>query len=74
MDKKLKKSNKNNKLKISALTWNDKLELTDESCFVTDMQDYFEYIIKKHETVTANPSIRTYVNKMENKVTFETIV
>ena len=74
MDKKLKKSNKNNKLKTSALTWNDKLELTDESCFVTDMQDYFEYIIKKHETVTANPSIRTYVNKMENKVTFETIV
>ena len=31
---------------MSALTWNDALELTDESCSVSDIQDYFEYIKK----------------------------
>ena len=28
-------------------------------------------ILKKHETVTANPLIRIYVNKIENRITFE---
>ena len=32
---------------------------------VSDIQDYFENIIKKHETVTDNSSIRIYVNKIE---------
>ena len=31
----------------------------------------FEYILKKHETVTDNPSIRKYVNKIENRITFK---
>ena len=26
--------------------------------YVSDIQDYFEYMIKKHETVTDNPPIR----------------
>ena len=34
----------NNKFKISALTWNDEFELPDRSSFVSDIQDYFEYI------------------------------
>ena len=29
---------------------------------VSDIQDYFANIIKKHQTVTANPPIRIYVN------------
>ena len=39
-------------------TWNKKFELLDESHFVSDIQDYFEYILKKHGTVTDNLSIR----------------
>ena len=35
---------------------------------MSDIQDYFEYIIKKHEAVTDNPSIMIYVNKIENRI------
>ena len=66
----IKKSYKNNKFKISALAWNEKLELPDGSYSVSGIQDYFKYIIKKHETVADNPSITIYVNKMENRITF----
>ena len=38
---------------------------------VFDTQNYFEHIIKKHETITSNPPIKIYVNKMENKITFK---
>ena len=39
-------------------------------CSVSDIQDYFDYIIKKHETVTGYPPIRIYINKIENRITF----
>ena len=65
---KYKKSYKNNKIKISTPTWNEEIELPGGSYFISDIQDYFEYILKKHETVTDNPSIRTYINKIENRV------
>ena len=43
-----KKSSYNNKkFKISAPTWNDEFELPDGSYFVSDIQDYFKYILKK---------------------------
>ena len=42
-----KKSYKNNKFKISALTWNGEFELPDGSYSVSDIQDYFKYIFKK---------------------------
>ena len=45
--KKMKSSYKNNKFKISIPKWNEKLVLTDESYFVSDLKAYFEYIIKK---------------------------
>ena len=38
---------------------------------VLDIQDYYEYIIKKHETVTDNPPVGIYVNKIENRNTFK---
>ena len=69
---KYKKSYKNSKFKISAPTWNEQFELPEGSYPVLDIQDYFEYIIKKHETVTDNPSIIICVNKIENTVAFET--
>ena len=61
---KIKKSYK----KISAPTWNEEFELSDGSYSVSDIQDYFHY--KKHETVTDNPPIKIYVNKIENRITF----
>ena len=39
----------------------------DGSYSVSDTQDYFEHTIKKHETVTNNPPIRKYANKIEKK-------
>ena len=44
-------------------------ELLDGSYSVSDVQDYFECIIKQHQTVTDNPPIRRYVNKLENRIT-----
>ena len=46
-------------------------ELSDGSYSVSDIQGYFEYIIKKHETVIDNPSIMIYVNEIENTITFK---
>ena len=37
---------KNNKFKISALTWNEEFELPDGSYAVSDIQEYFRYILK----------------------------
>ena len=48
----------------------EKLELPDGSYSVSDSKDYFEYIIKKHEKVTDNPSTRTSFNKTKNRITF----
>ena len=41
------KSTYNNKFKISSPTWNDEFELPDGSYSISDIQDYFEYILKK---------------------------
>ena len=38
---------------------------------VSDIQDYFEDILKRHETVTDNPSVRTYLNKIKEIITFD---
>ena len=43
----IKSSYNNNKLKISAPTWNDKIELPDGSYSVSNIQDYFEYNLEK---------------------------
>ena len=69
--KNIKSSCNNNKFKISAPTWNDEFELPDGSYSVSDIQDYFEYIFKKHGESVDNPSVQRYVNKIENRVTFK---
>ena len=69
--KNIKSSYNNNKFKISAPTRNDKFELPDGSYSVTNIQDYFEYILKKHGENTDKPSVQIYVNKIENRVTFK---
>ena len=50
--KNIKSEYSNNKFKISAPTWNDTFDLPDGSYSIADIQDYFEFIIKKHETLT----------------------
>ena len=52
---------------VSASTWNKEFELPDRSYSLSNIQDYFGNIIKKHETVTDNPSIKIYVNKKGNR-------
>ena len=69
--KNIKSSYNNNKFKISAPTWNEEFELPDGSYSVSDIQDYFEYILKKYSESVDNPSIRIYVNKIENRITFK---
>ena len=69
--KNIKSLYNNKKFKISAPTWNDKFELPDRSYSVPDMQDYLEYILKKHNEKTENLSIRIYLNKIENRITFK---
>ena len=68
--KNINESYKNNTFKISSSTWNEKFELPDRSYYVSDIQDYYKYIIKIHETVTDNLPIRIYVNKIENRITY----
>ena len=69
--KNIKSSYNNNKFKISAPTWNEEFELPDRSYSISDIQDYFEYILKKHSESVDNPSIRIYINKIENRITFK---
>ena len=59
---------KNNEFKISVPTWNEEFESTDGSYSISDIQDYFEYVLKKHGEKTANPSIRIYINTMQNQI------
>ena len=51
----IKSAYNNKKIKISAPTWNDKFDLPDGSYSISDIQDYFEYVIKKQETIEVNP-------------------
>ena len=69
--KNVKSSCNNNKFKISAPTWSEEFKLPDGSYSVSDIQDYFEYILKKHSESVDNPSIRMYINRIENRITFK---
>ena len=64
----MKSSYNNNNFKISAPTWNDEFELPNGSYLISDIQDYFERISKKHGENINNPSIRICVNKIEKKL------
>ena len=61
----------NNKFNISAPTWNDNFDLPDGSYSISDIQDYFEFIMRKHEPLTENPSIQIYPNKIKNRIIFK---
>ena len=67
----MKSSYNSNKFKISAPTWSEEFKLRDGSYSISHIQDYFEYILKKHRKNVDNPSIRLCVNKIENRITFK---
>ena len=69
--KNVKSTYNNNKFKVSAPTWNDTFDLPDGSYSIVDIQDYFEVIIKKHETLTENPPVQIYLNKIKNRIVFK---
>ena len=54
----IKRFCKHNKFQISAPTWNDKFELSVRLYSVSDVQDCFQYVMKKHKTLTDNALIR----------------
>ena len=45
--------------------------MPDGSYSVSNIQDYFKYILKKHGENIDKPSVQIYVNKIENRVTFK---
>ena len=67
----IESSYNNNKFKISAPTWNAKFELPDGSYSASDIQVYFKYILNKHEENINKSSVQIYVNKIENRITFQ---
>ena len=67
----IKSKYNNNKCKISAPTWNYNFDLLDGFYSIADIQDYFELIIKKHETLTENPPIQIDSNKIKNRIVFK---
>lgn len=69
--KNIKKEYKNNKFKITAPTWTEEFKLSDESYFVSYIQDYFQYIIKKIETHTDKSRLLIYANETEIIITFK---
>ena len=52
---------------IHALTWNEEFELHYGCISVSDIQDYFKYILKKADI----PSIMIYISKIEDSITFK---
>ena len=69
--KNIKSAYNNNKCKISAQTWNGKFDLPNGLYSISDIQDCFGYIIKKHETIADNPPVQIYVNKVKNTIIFK---
>ena len=67
----IKPAYNNNKFQISAPTWNDEFGLLYGSYFVSDIQDYFEYDIKRHETIANNPPVQIYTSKIKSRIAFK---
>ena len=71
--KNIKSEYNNNKFKIHAPTWSDTFDLSDGSYNIEQIQNYFEYVIKKHETITdtENPPVQIFFNKIKNRIVFK---
>ena len=71
MWKNIKSEYHNNEFRTSAPTWNGTFNLPDGSYSIADIQNYFEFIIKKHETLTKNPPVQIYANEIKNRIVFK---
>ena len=69
--KNVKSDYNNNKFKISAHTWNDTFDVPDGSYSIDALQNYFEYIIKKYETIAKVSPVIIYVNEVNNRIVFK---
>ena len=69
--KNIKSEYNNNKFKISAPAWDDTFHLSDGFYSIADIQDYCEFIIKKHETLTENPPVQISSNKIKSRIVFK---
>ena len=45
--------------------------MPDGSYSISNIQDYFEYILKNYSESVENSPIRIYVNRIENRITFK---
>ena len=52
-------------------TWNDTFDLPNGFYSISDIQHYFEFIIKKRKTLTENPPIQIYPQKIKNRIIFK---
>ena len=68
--KSIKSAYNDKKFKISAPTWNDEFDLPDGSYSITNIQDYFKFIIRKHKTLAENPPVQIYPNKIKKRIAF----
>ena len=66
--KNVKSTYNNNKFKISAPTENGTFDLFDGSYNIPAIQNYIEYINKKHETIPNTEPILIYANKIRNRI------
>ena len=66
--KNVKSDYNNNKFKISAPTWNDTFDVPDGSYSIAALQNYFEYIIKEHETIADISPVLIYVIEINNRI------
>ena len=69
--KNVKSDYNNNKFKTSSPTWNDTFDVPDGSYSIATLQNYFEYIIKKHETIADVSPVLIYVNEINNRIVFK---
>ena len=69
--KNVKSTYDNNKFKISTPTWDETFDLPDGLYNISEIQDYIEYIIKKHETIGENGPILINANTISNRIVFK---
>ena len=69
--KNVKSDYNNNKFKISAPTWNDTFDVPDGSYSISALQNYFQYIIKKHENIANVSPVLIYINEINNRIVFK---
>ena len=69
--KNVKSDYNNNKFKISAPTWNGTFDVLDGSYSIAALQKYFEYTIKKHETIADVSPVLIHVNEINKRIVFK---